>query len=80
MRPVGLRLEYRYYHKSVNNIMIGLQENLRLALEVFHDIQKLVVDIGLPSKLDFDLIEVAQCVLTVLVIGPKLSRPHVSLH
>lgn len=34
-------------------------EDSRLALEVFHDIEEAVIYIGLVGKLDFDLIKVA---------------------
>lgn len=37
--------------------------NSRLAFEVFHNIQELVVDFGLAMELDLDLIEIAQCIL-----------------
>lgn len=36
----------------------------RLALEVLHDIEESVIDIWLLMKLDLDLVEVAQCILT----------------
>lgn len=32
-----------------------MQNNLRLGLEILHDIQELVVDVRLVRKLDFDL-------------------------
>jgi len=37
---------------------------LRLALEILHDVQKLVVDIRLAVELYFDLIKVTQGVLS----------------
>ena len=36
----------------------------RLALEVFHDVEESVIHIWLLMKLDLDLVEVAQCILT----------------
>jgi len=41
------------------------EEDLRLTLEVLHDIQKLIVDVELARKLYFDLIQIAKSILDV---------------
>lgn len=42
---------------------IRTARHLRLTLEVFHDIEEFVVDIGLTVKLNLDLVEIAESVL-----------------
>jgi hypothetical protein len=41
------------------------EANLQLMFELFHYIQKLVVDVGLVMKLDLDCIEVAKSVCDI---------------
>lgn len=49
--------------------------NSRLALEVFHYIQKSIVNIRLINEADLNLIQVAQSVLYIhLVLGPIVRR------
>lgn len=40
-------------------------EHIRLALEVLHDIQKAVIDIGLVVELHFDLVKVSESILEI---------------
>lgn len=42
--------------------------NLRLTLEVLHNIQKAVINIGLIVKLDLDLVKIGQRVLLMRIL------------
>lgn len=45
------------------------ERNLRLTFEVFHDIEKLVVNIWLVGELHLDLVEIAQSILDWIVVS-----------
>ena len=47
---------------------------LRLALEIFHNIEESVIDIWLVSELNLDLVEVAESILQINRSVLKLSR------
>lgn len=40
-----------------------MQENIRLAFEVFHNIQEPIINVWVFHESDFDLIEIAQSIL-----------------
>lgn len=47
------------------SVILGPESCLRLTLKVLHDVQKLVVHLGLVLKLDFDHLEVGERILDV---------------
>ena len=60
----GVSILVRLINEHVQGV-IHCGRDSRLAFEVFHDIQKPVIDIWLIRKLDLDLIEVTECVLQI---------------
>lgn len=53
-------------------IRIGL--DLRLTLEIFHNIKKPIVDVGLFGELNLDLIQIAKRVLKVVPVSNGLAK------
>ncbi len=49
---------------------------LPLRLEFLHNLKKLIIDLGLTSKLQLDLIKIRQCILDLNVLYFRSVAPH----
>lgn len=67
-----------HHHQSLNRAYESFSAlNLRLALEVLHNIKESVIDVRLLGELDLDLIQIAQGILRGVTISSVLQ--HASL-
>lgn len=51
-----------------------LEADLRSALEIFHDVEKFVINIGMLVKLHFYLVQVAKCILRLNVSTRRVTH------
>lgn len=70
VEQIGNTTNYTGRIDPVMRLSMWMKEDkacLRLTLEVFHDIEKSVIHVGLIAEAHFDLVEVAQSILVDMI-------------